>query len=68
MVTMRWLAASPEDGAKIARDVSNIVIGSLVWWNDLPLWQATFHVQCKKLGDGAVVMLRLWPEPEGPVG
>lgn len=65
MLTLRWLCSSPEDAALLARSVSSWVQASLVWWDSLPLWQATYHLTCKKCADGAVVELRLWPQPEG---
>lgn len=64
MVTLRWVCSSPESAAELARSVGSWVRAGLVWWDDLPLWQATFHLTCKRLADGAVVELRLWPQPE----
>jgi len=64
MVTMRWTCPSPESAAELARSVESWVCASLLWWDGLPLWQANHHVTCKKFGEGAVVELRLWPEPE----
>lgn len=63
-VTMRWVCADPETAATLARSVQQWVAGALVWWDGLPAWQATYHLTCKKIGAGAVVELRMWPQPD----
>jgi len=67
MMTMRWVCGDTESAAVLARSVASWVAASAMWWDGLPLWQATFHLSCKKLGDGAVVELRLWPQPDDEV-
>lgn len=63
MVTMRWICPDPASGAELARNVVSWVSAALVWWEGLPLWQATFHVALRKHGEQAVLELRLWPQP-----
>lgn len=64
MVHFRWLCSDAECAATMAKTVAELMRGAVVWWADLPLWQTVYHVQCKRLGEGAVVVLRVWPQPE----
>lgn len=63
MATLRWSCSDPQCAADLARTVAELMRGAMLSWDGLPLWQATCHIQAKKFGGHAEVLLRLWPEP-----
>lgn len=64
MLTLTWECSDPETAAMLARNVAELVRGSLTRWEGLPGWQTRFHVFAKKRGGAAQVGLLLWPEPD----
>jgi len=65
MTTMSWPCGDKDTAANLARTIETLMMGALVWCDELPLWQSHYHVAAKSNSDGtAYVRLYLWPQPE----
>jgi len=64
MLKMSWWSPTPEDASYLARQVADLVRAAKCQWEGLPLWETCFHVTCKKSGEGGLVTVSLWPQPD----